>query len=224
ERLLIKDRSVLRKSLAVLVGVIILFVIHGSIGIEPSIIALSGAGVLMIVAKSRPEHILKQVDWSTLIFFAGLFIIISGAEKAGAIDLLSNTVLQISGGNPWVLFFMIIWISAIASAFIDNIPFTATMIPLIYAIYNTESVAAVFGGLAINPLWWALSLGAGFGGNGTVIGSSAGIVATGLAEVNGHRITFNQFIRVGFPFMIASVAVGSIVLLIDVLMRLNLGL
>ena len=223
ESILIKDRSVLRKSLAVLGGVIFLFIIHGTLNIEPSIIALSGAGILMIVTKSRPEHILKQVDWSTLIFFAGLFIIISGAEKAGAIDLLSNTVLQISGGNPWILFFIIIWISAIASAFIDNIPFAATMIPLIYAIYNTESIAAVFGGLAINPLWWALSLGVGFGGNGTVIGSSAGIVATGLAEVNGHRITFNQFIRVGFPFMIVSVAVGSMVLFVDVLIKLNLG-
>jgi Na+/H+ antiporter NhaD/arsenite permease-like protein len=224
EKVLLKDRSVLKKSLAVLFGVIFLFVIHGSINIEPSIIALSGAGVLMIVAKSRPERILRQVDWSTLIFFAGLFIIISGAVKAGAIDLLSIIILQISGGNPWLLFFMIIWISAIASAFIDNIPFAAMMIPLIFAIYNTESVAAVFGGLAINPLWWALSLGVGFGGNGTVIGSSAGIVATGLAEINGHRITFNQFLRVGFPFMIASVTVGSVVLLIDVLLRLNLGL
>lgn len=223
EKVLIKDRSVLKKSLAVLLGVIFLFVIHGTINIEPSIIALSGAGILMIVAKSRPEHVLRQVDWSTLIFFAGLFIIISGAVKAGAIDLLSTIVLQISGGNPWLLFFMIIWISAIASAFMDNIPFAATMIPLIFAIYNTESVAAVFGSLAINPLWWALSLGVGFGGNGTLIGSSAGIVATGLAEINGHRITFNQFLRIGFPFMIASVAVGSIVLLIDVLLRLNLG-
>ena len=223
ERILIKDISVLKKSLAVLIGVIFLFVIHGSINIEPSIIALGGAGILMIVAKSRPEQILKQIDWSTLIFFAGLFIIISGAEKAGAIDLFSNTVLQISGGNPWVLFFMIIWISAIASSFIDNIPFAATMIPFTYAIYNTESIAAVFGSLAINPLWWALSLGVGFGGNGTVIGSSAGIVATGLAEVNGHKITFNQFVRVGFPFMIASVAVGSLVLLIDVIIRLNFG-
>lgn len=223
EKVLIKDGSVLIKSLAVLLGVIFLFVIHGSINIEPSIIALSGAGILMIVAKSRPEHILRQVDWSTLIFFAGLFIIISGAVKAGTIDLLSSIVLQISGGNPWLLFFMIIWISAIASAFMDNIPFAATMIPLIFAIYNTESVAAVFGSLAINPLWWALSLGVGFGGNGTLIGSSAGIVATGLAELNGHRITFNQFLRVGFPFMIATVAVGSIVLLIDVLLRLNLG-
>ncbi len=223
EKILIKDRSVLKKSLAVLSAVIILFVIHGGINIEPSIIALSGAGILMIVAKSRPEHILRQVDWSTLIFLAGLFIIIGGAEEAGLIDLLSSTALKISGGNPWILFFMIIWISAIASAFIDNIPFAATMIPIIFAIYNTESIAAVFGGLTISPLWWALSLGVGFGGNGTLVGSSAGIVATGLAEINGHKITFNRFLRVGFPFMIASVAVGSIVLLIDVLIRLNLA-
>ena len=100
-------------------------------------------------------------------------------------------------------------------------PFAATMIPLIFTIYNNESVAAVFGNLDISPLWWALSLGVGLGGNGTVIGSSAGIVAAGLAEINGHKITFNQFLKVGFPFMIVSVAVGSIVLLIDVLIRLN---
>ena len=223
EKVLIKNRSVLKKSLAVLTAVIILFVIHGSINIEPSIIALSGAGILMLVAKSRPEHILNQVDWATLIFLAGLFIIISGAEKAGLIELLSNAALQISGGNPWVLFFIIIWLSAIASAFIDNIPFAATMIPVISAISNTESITAVFGSLAISPLWWALSLGVGFGGNGTLVGSSAGIVATGLAEIKGYKISFNKFLRVGFPFMIASVAVGSIVLLIDVLIRLNLS-
>jgi len=221
EKVLIKDRSVLKKSLVVLGAVIVLFVIHGSLNIEPSIIALSGAGILMVLAKSRPEQILKSVDWSTLIFLAGLFIIIGGAEKAGLIDLLSSTVLHISGGNPWILFFMIIWVSAIASAFIDNIPFAATMIPLIFTIYNNESLAAVFGNLDISPLWWALSLGVGLGGNGTMIGSSAGIVATGLAELNSHRITFNQFLKVGFPFMIVTVAVGSIVLLIDVLIRLN---
>jgi Na+/H+ antiporter NhaD/arsenite permease-like protein len=221
EKVLIKDRSVLKKSLVVLTAVIVLFVIHGNLKIEPSIIALSGAGILMVLAKSRPEQILKSVDWSTLIFFAGLFIIISGAEKAGVIDLMSSTVLHISGGNPWILFFMIIWLSAIASAFIDNIPFAATMIPLIFTIYNNESVAAVFVNMDISPLWWALSLGVGLGGNGTMIGSSAGIVATGLAEINGHKITFNQFLKVGFPFMIISVTVGSIVLLIDVLIRLN---
>jgi Na+/H+ antiporter NhaD/arsenite permease-like protein len=221
EKVLIKDRSVLKKSLVVLTAVIVLFVIHGNLKIEPSIIALSGAGILMVLAKTRPEQILKSVDWSTLIFFAGLFIIISAAEKAGVIDLMSSTVLHISGGNPWILFFMIIWLSAIASAFIDNIPFAATMIPLIFTIYNNESVAAVFGNMDISPLWWALSLGVGLGGNGTMIGSSAGIVATGLAEINGHKITFNQFLKAGFPFMIVSVAVGSIVLLIDVLIRLN---
>jgi Na+/H+ antiporter NhaD/arsenite permease-like protein len=97
------------------------------------------------------------------------------------------------------------------------------MIPLIFAIYNNESITAVFGSLPISPLWWALSLGVGFGGNGTLIGSSAGIVATGLAEINGHKITFNQFLRVGFPFMIVSVAVGSIILVIDTLIRLNIA-
>ena len=224
ETVLIKDRIVLKKSLAVLSAVIILFVIHGSINIEPSIIALSGAGILMIVARSRPENVLSQVDWATLIFLAGLFIIIGGAEKAGLIDLLSSTALLISGGNPWAMFFIIIWVSAIASAFIDNIPFAATMIPLIFAVYNTDSIATVFGNVPISPLWWALSLGVGFGGNGTVIGSSAGIVATGLAEINGYKITFNQFLRAGFPFMIVSVAIGSIVLLMDTLIRLNFAI
>jgi len=175
------------------------------------------------VARSRPENIVSQFDWSTLIFVAGLFIIISGGEKAGVIDLLSNTALQISGCNPWVLFFMIIWFSAIASAFIDNIPFAAIMIPLVFAVYNNESIAAVFGSLPISPLWWALSLGVGLGGNGTIIGSSAGIVATGLVEINGYKISFNQFLRAGFPFMIVSVAVDSIILLIDTLIRLNIA-
>jgi Na+/H+ antiporter NhaD/arsenite permease-like protein len=224
ETVLIKDRIVLKKSLAVLSAVIILFVIHGSINIEPSIIALSGAGILMILARSRPENVLSQVDWATLIFLAGLFIIIGGAEKAGLIDLLSSTALLISGGNPWAMFFIIIWVSAIASAFIDNIPFAATMIPLIFAVSNTDSIAAVFGNIPISPLWWALSLGVGFGGNGTVIGSSAGIVATGLAEINGYKITFNQFLRAGFPFMIVSVAIGSIILLMDTLIRLNFAI
>ena len=223
EKSLVKDRSVLKKSLAVLAAVIFLFVIHSSINIAPSIIALGGAGILMIAARSRPEKILNEVDWSTLIFFAGLFIIISGGEKAGVIDLLSNTALQITGGNPWIMFFMIIWLSAIASAFIDNIPFAATMIPLISALYTNESIAAVFGNFSVSPLWWALSLGVGLGGNGTLIGSSAGIVATGLAEINGYRITFNQFLRTGFPFMIITVGVGSVVLLIDTLIRLNTG-
>jgi len=167
--------------------------------IEPSIIALGGAAALLTVTRAKPEKVLHEVDWSTLIFFAGLFVIISGAEEAGLIEILSN--------------------SAIASAFIDNIPFAATMIPLIVSLSQNEAIAAEFGSFAINPLWWALALGVGLGGNGTLIGSSAGVVATGLSEKNGHPITFNQFFKVGMPFMVFSVGLGTLVLMIDIMMR-----
>jgi Na+/H+ antiporter NhaD/arsenite permease-like protein len=219
EHSLIRDRRLLKKSLAVLFGTILLFVFHGMMNIEPSIIALGGAAALLTVTRAKPEKVLHEVDWSTLIFFAGLFVIISGAEEAGLIELLSNSALGVTGGNPWVTFLLIIWVSAIASAFIDNIPFAATMIPLIVSLSQNEAIAAEFGSFAINPLWWALALGVGLGGNGTLIGSSAGVVATGLSEKNGHPITFNQFFKVGMPFMVFSVGLGTLVLMIDIMMR-----
>lgn len=219
ERSFIKDRPLLMKSLLVLFGVIALFVIHGILHIEPSIIALGGAGVLLLISKIKPEKILREVDWTTLIFFACLFITISVGRESGMIDVLAKTALGITGGNPWASFFMITWISAIASAFVDNIPFAATMIPLIEIINQNPIIAAEFN-YSISPLWWALSLGAGLGGNGTLIGSSAGIIAIGLAEKHGHKITFNQFFKIGFPFMIVTVAVGSVVLMIDIILRL----
>src|SRR5215213_7709593 len=151
-----------------------------------------------------------------LIFFTGIFIIIGGAEQAGMIDILSKGALDITGGEPWTTFFMVIWLSAIVSAFVDNIPFAATMIPLISTLSQNESISAAFGGFAINPLWWALALGAGFGGNGTLIGSSAGIIAVGLSEKQGFNITFNRFLKVGFPFMILTTAIASIVLAIGI--------
>jgi Na+/H+ antiporter NhaD/arsenite permease-like protein len=135
------------------------------------------------------------------------------------IDVLANTALDITQGNPWTSFFMITWTSAVASAFIDNIPFAATMIPLIDILNQDPTIAAGFD-YAISPLWWALSLGVGLGGNGTLVGSSAGIIAVGLAEKYGYRITFNQFFKVGFPFMIVTVAAGSVVLMIDIMLRL----
>lgn len=219
ESLLIHDRQLLKKSLIVLFGTILLFVLHGMMNIEPSIIALGGAAALLVVTRANPEKVLHEVDWSTLIFFAGLFVIISGAEEAGLIELLSNSALGVTGGDPWITFLLIIWVSAIASAFVDNIPFTATMIPLIVSLSQNETIAAEFGSFGINPLWWALALGAGLGGNGTLIGSSAGVVATGLSEKNGYPITFNQFLKVGMPFMIFSVALGTLVLLISVMMQ-----
>lgn len=218
ERSFITDRPLLVKSLLVLFGTIALFVIHGVLHLEPSVIALGGAGVLLLISRIKPEKILHEVDWSTLIFFACLFITISVGEESGMIDVLAKTALGITDGNPWTSFFMIIWMSAIASAFVDNIPFAATMIPLIEVLNQNPTIAAEFN-YGVSPLWWALALGAGLGGNGTLIGSSTGIIAIGLSEKHGYRITFNQFFKVGFPFMIITVAVGSIVLMMDVMLK-----
>lgn len=215
----LKDKTVLKKSLAVLFGVVALFVAHGTLQIEPSIIALGGAAVLLVVTRASPERVFHEVDWPTLIFFTGLFIIVGVAEHAGMIDILSSAALSATAGDPWLTFIVIIWLSAIASAFVDNIPFTATMIPLIQTVSLHPSISALFGSFQVNPLWWALSLGANFGGNGTLIGSSAGVVAAGLSEKNGHLISFNRWFKVGFPFMILTVAVGTIVLAIDILIR-----
>jgi len=220
ERTYLKDKGILKKSLGVLFGVVALFVVHGSLHIEPSIIALGGAGVLLAITRASPERVFREVDWPTLIFFTGLFIVVGTAEHAGLIELLSSAALGITGGDPWLAFLMIIWLSAIASAFVDNIPFTATMIPLIHTLNGSPEIAAAFGDVQISPLWWALSLGANLGGNGTLIGSSAGIVAAGISEKNGHPISFNRWIRVGFPFMIMTVAIGTVILAIDIIFRI----
>jgi Na+/H+ antiporter NhaD/arsenite permease-like protein len=215
-----EKKGLMKKSLAVLFAVIIFFVALGGFHVEPSLIALGGAGTLMLITRANPERVFHEVDWTTLIFFAGIFVIIGGAKEAGMIDILSNGALGITGGEPWSTFFMVIWLSAIASAFVDNIPFAATMIPLISTLSQNESISAAFGGFAINPLWWALALGAGFGGNGTLIGSSAGIIAVGLSEKQGYTITFNRFLKVGFPFMIFTTAIASIVLAIGILVSM----
>ena len=220
ERLYLKKKGILKKSLAVLFGVIALFVVHGSLNIEPSVIALGGAGILLAVTRASPEKVFREVDWPTLIFFAGLFIIVGTAEHAGMIDLLSSAALAATGGNPWLAFLMIIWLSAIASAFVDNIPFTATMIPLVHTLNASSELASTFGDFHISPLWWALSLGANLGGNGTLIGSSAGIVAAGMSEKQGHPISFNTWFKVGFPFMIITVAIGTVILALDIMFRI----
>jgi Na+/H+ antiporter NhaD/arsenite permease-like protein len=220
ENRLIKDKLLLKKAIAVLLLVVALFVIHVSLHLEPSVIALGGAALLMVITRAQPERVFHEVDWSTLIFFTGLFIIVGVAEHAGTIELLSSTALSITGGNPWFTLIVVTWLSALASAFVDNIPFTATMIPMIQTLNADPMIAASFGNFHYSPLWWALSLGANLGGNGTLIGSSAGVVAAGLAEKNGYMITFNRFFKIGFPFMLSTVAIGTAVLIADVLLKL----
>lgn len=215
----LKDKKLLKKSFIVLLGVIFMFGFHGALHIEVSVIALGGAAVLFVITRVNPEKVLHEVDWTTLMFFTGLFIVVGAAEHAGLINLLSSVAIGATGGNPWLTFLMIIWLAAIASAFIDNIPFTATMIPLIHSLNSDPNIVAAFGDFGVSPLWWALALGADFGGNGTLIGSSAGVVSAGMSEKHGHPIGFNRWFKVGFPFMLVTVAVATAVLSTQIILH-----
>jgi len=207
------NKGLLIKSLIVLVGVIVLFSLQGVTHLEVSVIAIGGAAVLLAITRIPLEKILYEVDWATLLFFIGLFVIVGVAEHAGLITIMAKLAIGITGGDPWITFVMIIWLSGIASAFVDNIPFTTTMIPLVHSLISTPSIASTFGTeFQINPLWWALALGADLGGNGTLIGSSAGVVAAGLSMKFGHAISFMRWFRIGFPFMIITLALGTVVL------------
>jgi Na+/H+ antiporter NhaD/arsenite permease-like protein len=220
EESLIKDKSLLQSCLIVLAGVFFLFVIHGAIGIEASIIALAGASILLIITRAHVEKVLQEVDWATLIFFAGLFVVVGILEEVGLVAVLAKILIGITGGEPWLTFHVIIWMSAIASAFIENIPFTATMVPIIEILNTSTSITSLFGSLNTSPLWWALALGAGLGGNGTLIGSSAGVVAAGISMKYGHKISFIRWFKIGFPFMILTVALGSVILTLMTLLSL----
>lgn len=213
--IVIHHKGLLIKSLIVIIGVVILFSLQTITHLEVSLIAIGGAAVLLIISRVSLERILHEVDWATLLFFVGLFVIVGVAEHAGLITILAKLSIDITGGDPWLTFVMVIWLSGIASAFVDNIPFTTTMIPLIHTLNADPSIAASFGtesGYQFSPLWWALALGADLGGNGTLIGSSAGVVAAGLCQKFGHYISFMRWIRIGFPFMLITLAIGTIVL------------
>jgi Na+/H+ antiporter NhaD/arsenite permease-like protein len=147
----LKDTKLLKKSFVVLLGVIFMFGFHGALHIEVSVIALGGAAVLLALSKVNPEKVLHEVDWTTLMFFTGLFIVVGAAGHAGLINLLSSLAIGATGGNPWLTFLMIIWLAAIASAFIDNIPFTATTIPLVHALNTDPNIVAAFGDFGISP-------------------------------------------------------------------------
>jgi len=215
---LIKDKDLLKKCLAILSAVIILFTIQGLLGIEVSLIAFAGAAVLLVITKMNVEKVLHEVDWATLLFFTGLFIVVGIFSESGGIQILSSAVIGITGGEPWLTFFSIIWISAISSGLVDNIPFTVTMVPLLTSLIENPEIISGFGHLPINPLWWALALGADLGGNLTLIGSSAGVVAVGISAKYGFRITFNQWFKVGLPFTISTVFIGMVLLSIFTLL------
>jgi Na+/H+ antiporter NhaD/arsenite permease-like protein len=203
EREAIKDVSLLKKSLIVLGAVILGFILQRQIHMEPATIAMAGAAVLLLISKENLHEIFKEVEWVTIFFFIGLFIVVTGIEKTGLIKMMAENVMAMTGGDMVATAFVVTWMSAVASAFIDNIPFVATMIPMIKDIGNIIGDAE-----AIKPLWWALSLGACLGGNGSIIGASANVIVAGFLERSGRKIKFLEFMKLAFPLMLWSILIS----------------
>ena len=207
----IEDWLLLKQSLAVLAIVIVAFVLARPLHLEPATIAMVGAAILMLLdnwahhsekAAKNVHQTFGDVEWITIFFFIGLFIVVHGVDVGGLLNLLANRLVAATGGNLAHAGYAILWASAVLSAFVDNIPFVATMIPLI------KNMAPAFGGADhIQPLWWCLSLGACLGGNGTLIGASANLTVAGIGERNEVPFSFITYTLYAFPMMIVSVAI-----------------
>jgi Na+/H+ antiporter NhaD/arsenite permease-like protein len=198
---LITDVKLLRKSLIVMSGVIIGFLIHGVVHLEPATIALAGATVLMLWGRSNEHHILRDIEWATLFFFIGLFITVEAIVEVGIIAAAGQAALNLTGGNLALTSLLLLWLSAIASGIVDNIPYTATMIPLVQQLGES---------MPIMPLWWSLALGACLGGNATLVGAAANVVVANLAETSGSPIGFKLFLRYGIPVTFVSLLLASV--------------
>jgi Na+/H+ antiporter NhaD/arsenite permease-like protein len=216
EREAITDPRLLKQSLFVFTLVILGFLFAHQLHLEPATIALFGAAVLLLLsnlknsAEEQSEEVHRmfgEIEWITIFFFIGLFIAVKGIEEAGVLRLLADMVIDHTGGDLTVTALAILWVSAVASAVVDNIPFVATMIPVI------KSMAPTFGGAEnLMPLWWSLALGACLGGNGSLVGASANLIVAGFAERAGHRIRFLHFMLLAFPMMLLSIVIASIYL------------
>ena len=203
----ITNKKLLILSLIFLAFTIFLFIIHGVLHMEPSIAALMGAMLLLALARGDIVEMLEhEVEWPTLIFFMALFIVVAGAEETGLIQVIAEWVADVSQGSLVMAVLMVLWVSALASAAIDNIPFTATMLPII--AFLNETIPGAESGI----LWWSLALGACFGGNGTMIGASANVVTVGLAEKAGIHISFLYYMRACFVPMLITIILASIYL------------
>ncbi|CAI6082947.1 ArsB/NhaD family transporter [Cohnella sp. JJ-181] len=204
EKELISDPKLLRKCLIILGLTLLGFFTHQMLHLESATVALAGAFLLLLLTgEHKLEQALTKVEWMTIFFFVGLFVLVSGLVETGVIAQLAKRAIDLTGGDPIATSMLILWLSAIASAFIDNIPFVATMIPMIQEMGS-------MGVSDLEPLWWSLALGACLGGNGTLIGASANLIVAGMAGKEGHPIRFVQYLKVGFPLMLLSVVISSV--------------
>ena len=203
----IANPKLLKKCLAVIFITISLFVMHDQLHLQTATAALMGAGLLLLISYTRDEgmiaKVLGKVEWTAIFFFAGLFVLVGALVETGVIKELAAAAITVTNGDVMATSFLILWMSAFASAFIDNIPFVATLIPLI------QDMGAM-GMSNLDPVWWSLSLGACLGGNGTLIGASANVVVASLAAKHGKTISFLGFMKIAFPVMIMTVAIANV--------------
>ena len=202
----IRDGVLLRRSLIVLSLVILAFFLHGALHLEAATIALFGAAALLLYSGVSVEEVLRDVEWPTLLFFVGLFILVGGLEATGFVGRIAEALTGVAAGDSATTAVVVIWGSGIASGIVDNIPFTATMIPVIQDLAEAEGLSEA----QVRPLWWALALGADFGGNLTLIGASANVVVAGMSERAGQRISFLKFMLYGIPVTLASLALATL--------------
>ena len=213
----IEDRYLLVCSVFVILAVIAALTIANLLRLEPATIAIAGAALLLFLRtfsqprESHSGHVaqaLGDVDWMTLCFLAGLFVMVGALAHAGVLGVLGSLLLHASGHNGRLAAVLVLWLSAALSSLVDNVPYVAAMIPLV------KDLAPSLGGAhALEPLWWSLALGAGLGGNGTLIGASANLTVAALAERNGVRFRFMTFTLVALPLMLASIAIANIYLM-----------
>ncbi|MBU0993927.1 MAG: ArsB/NhaD family transporter [Proteobacteria bacterium] len=201
------DRLFLIKSIICLGITLLLFVSHTITHLSPGVVALTTSMILFVITRMEIEHILLEVEWSTLMFFTGLFILVGALEEKGIIEWVARNIFLQAGNDPYVMVLMVLWVSAIASGFIDNIPFTITMIPIVRMMLDVQPIPH-------NILWWALSLGACMGGNLTLIGASANIVSAGMLKKYGHGVSFGEYTRKSAPGTILSLIICTVVLIV----------
>lgn len=202
----IKNRRLLKQSVVMTALVVVGFMAHGALGLESCIIALGAAGIIMLISGESIEEALSNVEWTTLSFFAGLFVIVGALAETGVIGMLANGLIDATGGNVFITMLVLLIGSAVISSFLDNIPFVATMIPILLAMEST--------GMDVTPLWWAVSLGACLGGNGTLIGASANVVLSEISKKHGYEITFAKFFKTGFPIMLLTILIAGVYLVV----------